>query len=251
MTGARWRIAEAIDRLERQHGRPRAPAVTDPFEMAVWEAAAYLVPDDRRQAVFDRLATATGLDPLRLAGLPKSKLVDLIADGGMQPEHRAAKVKAASDIAIEQGGDLKSLCHTDPALAKRIFRQFPGIGEPGAEKMLLMNGVAVGLAPESNGLRVLLRLGFGRIGKGYAAEYRSVREDLEAELPADARWRIRAHLLIRRHGQVTCKASAPRCGECPLAARCPASTLSAAGNARGRGRSSRPRAPEPRTGAFR
>jgi endonuclease-3 len=210
--------------------------VTEPFAMAVWEAAAYLVPDDRRQQVFDRVRKATRLDPLRLAALPDATLAALIADGGMQPDRRARKVKAAADVAIEFGPDLAGLARRDPAKARRIFRRFPGIGEPGADKILLLNGVAAGLAPESNALRVLLRLGFGRSGKGYSAEYRSVQQDIEGELAADPAWRVAAHQLLRQHGQTLCKANAPRCGECPLAARCPAGGLSVSESGPGKGR---------------
>jgi endonuclease-3 len=204
--------------------------------MAIWEAAAYLVPDDRRREVFDRLVAKTRLDPVRLAALPAATLASLIADGGMHPDHRARKVKAAADVAIEFGPDLAGLARRDPARARKIFRKFPGIGEPGADKMLLMNGMPAGLAPDSNALRVLLRLGFGRTGKGYSAEYRSVRPDVESELPSDPAWRVAAHQLLRQHGQTLCKTTAPRCGECSLAARCPASLVSASGNAPGRGR---------------
>jgi endonuclease III len=204
--------------------------------MAVWEAAAYLVPDERRREVFERLVAKTRLDPVRLAGLPTATLASLIADGGMQPDHRARKVKAAADVAIEFGPDLAGLARRDPAAARKVFRRFPGIGEPGADKMLLMNGMPAGLAPDSNALRVLLRLGFGRAGKGYSAEYRSAQQEVESELPADRAWRIMAHQLLRQHGQTVCKSAAPRCGECPLAARCPASLLSVAGSAPGRDR---------------
>ena len=38
---------------------------------------------------------------------------------------------------------------------------------------------------------------------------------------SDAPRMIRAHQLLRRHGQELCKTNEPRCPRCPLAARCP------------------------------
>ena len=69
-------------------------------------------------------------------------------------------------------------------------------------------------------MRVLVRLGYGKEHKSYAQTYRSVTEAVRAELPRDYNWLIIAHQLLRRHGQETCKRSAPRCEECPLTADC-------------------------------
>jgi endonuclease III len=76
------------------------------------------------------------------------------------------------------------------------------------------------LALESNGLRVLLRLGYGEEQKDYAASYRSVRTAVEAVAGTDVDQLVRAHHLLRRHGQELCKNKAPRCKECPLAGGC-------------------------------
>lgn len=102
------------------------------------------------------------------------------------------------------------------------LKRFPGIGAPGAEKILMFCGALPVLALESNGLRVLLRLGHGREEpKNYAKTYRSVREALAADLPSDAAWLARAHQLLRRHGQEICRNTDPDCGACNLAERCP------------------------------
>jgi endonuclease-3 len=46
-----------------------------------------------------------------------------------------------------------------PPKAKKLLMRFPMIGEPGAEKILLFCGALAVLALESNGLRVLVRVG--------------------------------------------------------------------------------------------
>jgi endonuclease III len=65
-----------------------------------------------------------------------------------------------------------------------------------------------------------MRIWFGKEGKSYAADYRKVREKLDAELPRTFEARQRAYLLLKKHGQEICKRSAPKCEICPLTARC-------------------------------
>jgi len=71
-----------------------------------------------------------------------------------------------------------------------------------------------GLPLESNGCRVLTRVGFGREQKNYAAMYRSIEQALEAQLPHTAPALASAHLLLRIHGKEICKTNGPNCGEC-------------------------------------
>src|SRR6185436_5549192 len=99
-------------------------------------------------------------------------------------------------------------------------KKFPGIGDPGADRLLLAGGSARTLAAESNGLRVLLRLGFGDESADYARSYRSVSKAVTGELPDDREWLLQAHQLLRRHGQATCRRTTPRCEECPLTGQC-------------------------------
>jgi len=77
-----------------------------------------------------------------------------------------------------------------------------------------------GLALESNGLRALLRIGYGTEEKNYAATYRSVRKAIQTEIIDDYDWLIRAHQLLRIHGQQLCKRNLPRCNSCPLVRAC-------------------------------
>jgi endonuclease-3 len=63
---------------------------------------------------------------------------------------------------------LKSVLKLPLPKAKKALQKFPGIGEPGAEKILLFTRTHPLMALESNGLRVLVRLGFGAEHKNYA-----------------------------------------------------------------------------------
>ena len=148
-------------------------------------------------------------------------LLPLAKRGGMRPETRMFRWRQIARITLTQfSGDLNSILRKPYAEAKRALKLFPSIGDPGAEKILLFCGKAAGLPLESNGLRVLVRLGWGRQQKSYGATYRSVQDDLGRDLPLDPRSLNQAHLLLREHGKTLCNDKAPLCHECPLAKDC-------------------------------
>jgi endonuclease-3 len=215
-------LRDRISHLEAFYGPPEPPAVTDPFEMILWENAAYLVDDDRRARVFNRLREEIGLAPEKILETPLEILAGVIRDdGGMQPEHRAGKLVAAAaeilDIGVKK---LKELMRTAPEKAHKVLRKFPGIGEPGADKILLFSGAKRTLGPDSNALRVLVRLGFGEEGSSYGQTYRSAAKAVASHLPRDFPWLVRAHQLLRLHGQEICKRSVPLCEACTLTKDC-------------------------------
>jgi len=197
-------LTEIVDRLREVYGAPRA-AITDPFEMILIENVAYLVDDARRLETFRKLRDEIGLSPDAILSASAEKIAKVIEGGGMLPPHRAAKVIACARLAEKIG----------VALDKKILRKYPGVGEPLADKILLFNGKQRTLAPDSNALRVLLRLGFGTESKNYASSYKSA-VAAAGELPNAKE----AHILLRRHGQEVCKTKAPRCEVCVVRADC-------------------------------
>jgi endonuclease-3 len=212
-------LRQVVARLEAAHGTPAPPVAREPFAAVVWENAAYLVDDQRRQRVFERLRETVGITPEAFLAVPEDELARLIADGGMLPAHRAAKLQKAAAIAAEIGLD-ELRRQAAAGTGARLLRCFPGIGEPGADRLLLLAGGKRTLAPDSNALRVLVRLGFGEESEDYAAKYRSAAAAVEPQLPEDREWLLRAHQLLRRHGQEVCKRSEPLCGLCPLTRLC-------------------------------
>ena len=101
-----------------------------------------------------------------------------------------------------------------------MLQQFPTIGEPSAEKILLFSGLAPVAAVPSAFVDVPIRLFVGEPGKNYAANYRTARGVLDMGLPRTFEARKRAYLLLKKHGQEICKRSKPKCESCPLAAHC-------------------------------
>jgi endonuclease III len=213
-------LRAVVATLEKLYPGTRPPPVRTPFEAILHENAGYLVDDARRDAVFAALKKSVGTTPEKLLAAPRAALLAALEEGGMQPQSRAEKLVRAARIAFDLGEDLAAVARRPLADALRVLRAFPGMGRAGAERLVLLAGAHPVLALESNGLRVLVRLGFAAEQKSYDATYRAVRAAVDPEVPAAPARVLRAHLLLRRHGQELCRRSAPRCAICPLAPRC-------------------------------
>jgi endonuclease III len=220
------RTAEALprqlERLEALHGVQSAPPPRGALDWVLWENAAYLVPPAQRLACYRALRKLAGRGGAGLARARREELLDLARGGGMQPEGRVEKWLEIAAGLRALDGDLEAVLALPLAKARAALKRFPGIGEPGAEKILLFTGTHALFALESNGLRALVRLGYAREQKGYAATYRALRAALAPLERRGCAWLQRAHLLLQRHGQELCKRNAPRCDDCPLQAECPA-----------------------------
>jgi endonuclease-3 len=215
------KFAKVIEHLRKQYGEPAIPPAHGPFELIVWENAAYLLPDERRLEVFNALRTQIGLNAAALGAAADAVLLPIAIRGGMRPEMRVFRWRQIAQITMAQfGGNLDSLLHLPYAEARKALKQFPTISDRGAERILLFCGIAHGLPLESNGLRVLGRIGWGNVQKNYAATYRSVQDELKAELPVHVERLEEAHLLLRLHGKTMCKEKMPLCHQCPVAAEC-------------------------------
>jgi endonuclease III len=214
-------LRDVVARLEQLYGRPKPPP-SDPFELILGENCAYLVDDERRARVFMRLKREVGLKPEAILAQPLPTLAAVIKqDGGMHPLRRAQKLKTAAELVLEIGSaEFRRMVQQSPEQARKVLRRFPGIGEPGADKILLFCHSQVGLGPDSNALRVVVRLGYGREDANYARKYRLATEALAPDLPADFTWLVKAHQLLRRHGQELCRRDVPLCGRCPLSSGC-------------------------------
>ncbi len=213
-------LDQVIARLQSTYGRPKPPK-PDAFELILWENIAYLLTDERRQAAFDALRERVGLTPKQILAAPRATLLEIAKMGGMRPEVRVERLRTIARITLDQfGGDLRKALKLPLKQAKKALRLYPSIGEPGAEKILLFTKSYPVLGLDSNGLRVLLRIGYGQERKNYSATYRSVEEAVAGEIGQDCAPLIRANQLLRQHGKERCKVSGPLCGICPLTDLC-------------------------------
>jgi endonuclease III len=215
-------LKKLITRLQKHYGAPEMPPARGPFELVMWENACYLLPDTRRAEVFEAVRREVGMSAEAIFRAPKDVLLPLATMGGMRPETRVFRWQEVARITLQQfGGDLDQILGWPYAKAKKALKQFPNIGDPGAEKILMFCGMAEGLPLESNGLRVLTRVGWGRVHlKNYGAMYKSVQEAIAGEVPKGAEALARAHVLLRTHGKTLCKDARPQCFECPVEEMC-------------------------------
>lgn len=214
-----------LDRLEEHHGKPSRPLPKRPLDWVLWENAAYLVKDDQRRRAYQALRQGTGLRPEGILGLPREELHAIAALGGMLSELRVSKlIKIAETVQDSFDGDLDSILELPIAKARKALRLFPGIGAPGADKILLFTQTHAVPALDSNGMRVLIRLGYAVEAKSYSTTYRAATKVLAIHSDRGCPWLMRAHDLLRKHGQTLCKQNDPLCEECPLAGKCPSAS---------------------------
>jgi endonuclease-3 len=212
-------LPEAVRRLRGHYGPPEGPPTADPFELVLLENVAYLASSAKRRQALLQLRETIGTSPEALLAAPPGALESVTAQGILKGLS-ADKLRACAEIVLDRfEGDLEAALAGSVEKTKKVLRTFPGIGEPGAEKILLFSGRHPFLAPESNGLRVLVRLGLVREEGSYANTYAASRRAAE-DLPAKIEARQEAHLLLQQHGQTLCKRNDPRCDLCPLALDC-------------------------------
>ena len=216
---AKRSFKKIVQKLRSYYGTPAPLKTNDPFELILWEKVAYLVDDVKRERIFDELREKVGLRPSDILNASMDQLDQVTKLGG--PHRHSSQLKECALIAFNEfGGDLNAVLKLPVAQSIKALRQFPGIGEPGAEKILLFTGTQPIMALDSNGLRVLLRLGFGEEKKNYTASYRSVQDAIKDQLGADYDWLISAHVLLRQHGKELCKTNRPLCEQCPVRKSC-------------------------------
>jgi endonuclease III len=221
MPKARKSFQNIINKLQDLYGRPEPPKITDPLGMILLENVAYLLSDERREQAFNALRERVGLTPPEILMAHEETLLEVARLGGMLPAARVEKLRRIAQTALQEfDGDLDRVLKQPLAQAKKSLKKFPGIGDPGAEKILLFSRTHQILALDSNGLRVLLRLGYGEERKSYSSTYRSAQEAADSELKKDFGWLIAAHQLLRRHGQELCKTNGPLCPTCPVKSSC-------------------------------
>ena len=217
----RSNLEKTIAQFARYYGPPAPPITNDPFELILLESVAYLVTDERREEAFKLLRKLVGTKPPQILGALSDDLLRVTRTGGIGAEMRAGRLREIALIATtEFDGDLRRALKLPLAQAKQALRKFPSIGDPGAEKILLFTHTCPVPALDSNGLRVLLRLGFGEEKKNYSASYRSAQEAIKTEIVNDCDWLIRAYLLLRLHGKELCKTTKPKCESCPVRTDC-------------------------------
>jgi endonuclease-3 len=213
-------IREAINQLSRLYSLNEPLA--DPLAIILWENIGYLIDDNRRQSLFEEFRARVGFDASAIARAPEGLLLDIAKRGGMHPAKRVERWQRIAEIVLSQcGGDLAAhLCALPASQARAFLKRFPSIGDPGADKILLFSALDARASVDSNGLRVLVRLGTVPDRKSYTATYRAASTVLADAARGSRDWLVSAYIRLRAHGQSLCKRTTPRCIACPLDKTC-------------------------------
>jgi endonuclease-3 len=225
-------LGRVLDALEKHYGLQTAVGPSEPYQMILFVNCGYPATDASCTKGYEALKRYAVTKPEEILAAPRAKLSTLMRLGGIVPELRAERLKTIAKIVNEEfGGDLKwsleKLLQEEKKgagkgirSAKKALKEFPAIGDPGADKILLFAGLASIAAVPSASVAVPLRILFGAEDKNYAAGYRAAQEAMKAELPEEFDARQRAYLLLKRHGAEICKRTKPKCEICPVSALC-------------------------------
>jgi endonuclease III len=215
-------LGQILDALESLHGVQAASSPTEPYLFLVWWHCGYPPGEERCSQGWKALNAEVGVAPDDLLAVSSPKLARVLKAGGMVPELRARRLKeVARRIRTVFSGDLRAALRSLPlAEARAALRRFPGIGNPGADRILLFGDIAPIAAVPSSCPHVLVRIESGEVPDAYPAVYADAQRSLDAQLPASSSARLRAYLLLQRHGRTLCKRTNPRCGVCPVAPDC-------------------------------
>ncbi|THD64361.1 hypothetical protein [Phenylobacterium sp.] len=220
-------LTQVLEMLKRHTAV--APVPTEPLAMILWENIGYLIDDDRRRSLFDAFAAEIGISAPAILAADDATLLPLATRGGMRPEVRVRRWRDIAALVRDRcGGDLDGALRALPlAKARALLRAFPMIGGPGGDKILLFSGIAPTPSLESNGLRVLGRLGFFAEQPSYAASYKDALAVLATAGLRACEELVDAHQLLREHGKTLCRRGEPLCMACPLSETCPRAPVSA------------------------
>lgn len=209
-------LVEVIEMLRHDREQPSLP--TDPLHHVLWENMGYLITDSQRAGLFADFGREIGFEAGAILAAEEPVLLSLAKRGGMRPQERVERWRTCAAIVADHcGGGLEATLRSLPFLkARALLKRFPGIGDPGADKILLFSGIEPRPSVDTNGLRSLVRLGFISQQKSYRASYRAGAALLGAQGKQDREWLCTAYLALRAHGKSLCRRNQPLCHECPL-----------------------------------
>ena len=214
-------VPEILNQLEAFYGKQEPCWPSDPYLFLLWWYCGYPASDAACTKGWTQLTSTIGTDPDAILAARPAVLGAALKPGGMLPELRAERMKeVTARIKNEFSGDLRGALIGPITKARKILKSFPSIADPGADRILLFAGIQAVAAVPSNCTGVLGRILKGEEEKNYNASYREAQRMIDSEVPATFDARIRAYLLLKRHGQEICKRTKPKCDECPVRTTC-------------------------------
>lgn len=206
-----------MERLAGLYGAPEHVPHGDPVAELVLTVLSQNTADSNSGRAFIQLMRRfPSWDALSRA--PTAEVIAAIQIGGLS-QQKGPRIQQILRAVKERSPawDLSFLRSLPLEEARAWLRSLPGVGPKTAACVLLFALGLPAMPVDTHVERVAKRLGL--IPAKLTAEHaHSALEALVA--PADY---YRFHMLLIKHGRRLCDARRPRCGECPLAADCPAS----------------------------
>jgi endonuclease III len=214
-------VSAVLDKLETLYG-PQEPCwPVEPYAFLIWWHCGYPASDATCTRGWNALNEEVGIAPRQILTAPQAKLAHALKAGGMVPEVRAMRIQQIAErIENEFGGDIRNALVGGVEKVRKTLKKFPGIADPGADRILLFGKVLPVAAVASNCPHVLVRIQMGLERESYSVTYREAQALIKAKVPEQFHPRMRAYLLLKEHGQTTCKRSKPKCEECPVSSHC-------------------------------
>ena len=166
-------LTSLLDTLEGHYG-PQSPSwPTDPYHFLVWWHCGYPASDTSCAKGWESLKTRIGVEPDRLLAAKPAQLALALKPGGMVPELRGMRLQEIADrVQKEFGGDLTAaLKGLSLSRARSALKKFPGIADPGADRILPFGGISPVAAVPSNCPHVLTRIHMGQGRENYSRDY--------------------------------------------------------------------------------
>lgn len=210
-----------LERLEAIYGPQQPCWPLDPYEFLIWWSCGYPASDATCSRGWNALTSEVGIAPRKILAAKVTRLAAVLKGSGMFPETRAMRLQEiARCVEDEYGGDFRAALVGPLNEVRKKLKRFHSIGDPGADRILLFGHFAAVAAVPSNCAHVLVRIETGHEGENYRATYRAAQALIEAEVPGQFHARQRAYLLLKQHGQQTCKAAKPKCEACQITRHC-------------------------------
>jgi len=209
---------EVVERLTAIYGEFEQTPRYDALDELIFTVLTQHTSDLNAERAFDRLReTIPSWEEVLTAD--RQVIADAIYHGGMSNQ-KSKRIQDILAAILERHGALEIdfLRAWELDDARRWLMALPGVG-PKTAAVVMSFALGMPAFPVDTHIhRVSKRLGF--IDAKTTAD--AAHAIMESMVQPDLRFQL--HMQLITHGRQICKARRPRCGDCPLSARCPSST---------------------------
>jgi len=214
-------IKEIFSILKSKYGVIKWEPRNEPIMELVYTILSQHTSDLNSERAFLNLLKEFENDPYQIAQADVVSISKIIRSAGLFRKKAAVIKDVLNQIHSKLNSfDLNFLKHMSLKEAKRWLIELNGVGPKTAAIVLCFCFGMPAMPVDTHVHRVSKRLGL--ISNKVTAE--DAHEILESKVDPDIVFPF--HMYLIKHGRDTCKALKPRCSQCTLSQRCPASSVS-------------------------